>query len=255
MRQIAIATVNYALDNKGKVPPRYQLGVSCDVVGPLTWAYFGAATAGGVSQADANILTLVDRGYLSGNPASTSLADVPWLWCPAAIDGTSAAPGNLLSNSSYFYNPHDRYGGNQYIGSGGYDSRYTRLDKIPASRCLVLDMMWYPNSYYHQSPNGSCGFNMAYTDGHVDFVQDEVLYQYMVSNYGTNGYSKDWQVSEAVDYLETVDQGGNPQTTSIIALGASLPHIFMASAVGTATRAFTTAPQPARGGMRSMRLP
>jgi len=220
LRQIAIATISYALDNKGKIPPRFQLAVDCDLVGPMTWSYFGPTTANGVTQADANILTLVDRGYLGGNPATTNQAAIPWLWCPAAIDGTSGAPGNALDNCSYLYNPHDRWGGNPAIPAlSGYDSRYTRIDKIPANRCLVMDMLYYPNSMYHMSANGSCGWNLAYADGHVSFVQNQVLYNYILSNYPGNGYSKDWQVSEAVDFLETVDAGANPLTQSIIAPG------------------------------------
>lgn len=220
LRQIATATVSYALDNKGKIPPRFQFGVNADVVGPLTWAYYGGSTAGGVTQASSNIMTLVMGNYLSGNPNTPNA--VPWLWCPAAIDGSSSAPGNLLSNSSYLFNPHDRYGPPilpSTAGAGSYDSRYTRIDKIPGNRCLVMDMLWYPDSMYHVSPNGSCGWNMAYTDGHVSYVQSQTIYQYVLSNYGTTGYGKDWQVPEAVDFLETIAAGQNPLTTSIITAG------------------------------------
>jgi len=221
IRQICLATVNYSLDNKDKLPERFQSNIGIQSPGPgaQTWAYYGPYSVGDSS----NINRLVARGYLSGGYIyNTQEPNVPWLWCPSAVDGSSAAPSNTAWVSSYLFNPHERYGLPSPAAPGAtayYDSRYTKLSAIPKNRVLVMDMCWYPDSFYHLQPNGSCGWNMGYTDGHVSYVQSTELYQYVLSNYGTNGYDQHYQLPAAVDFLETIAQGASPFTQCIIGTG------------------------------------
>lgn len=214
LRQIVLATIQYGQDNKNKLPERYQPTVDLGTVGPMSWAYYNAYAT--LPAADsANIGRLVARGYLSGNWTGSGLQpDVPWLWCPAASADAHAGPGinNTLLTSSYLFNPHDVY-------STIETSRYTRIDKYPRNRVLVVDMLWYPDSFFHMPAPGTAGWNMAFSDGHVVFIQSPTLYQYIVANYSTTGYLKAWEVASAADFLETMAEGENPLTTAITTTG------------------------------------
>jgi prepilin-type N-terminal cleavage/methylation domain-containing protein/prepilin-type processing-associated H-X9-DG protein len=221
LRQIALATISYALDNHGKIPDRFQSNVDINTVGPLTWSYYLGYTVGSTADSS-NIGRLAARGYLGGGyiTGAAQQPNMPMLWCPAALEGTSAAVGNSQSVSSYLFNPHLRVGPADPPSTwSGENSRYRKIDAIPAGKVLVMDMCWYPDSFYHLQPNGSCGFNLAYADGHVSYVQSTELYQYILSNFGTNGYTKAFQVCAAVDFLETIAQGENPFTRCIEGAG------------------------------------
>ena len=166
----------------------------------------------------ANLSRLVEKGYLSGtwdpaNPIPTQ-ATIPWLWCPAASPDASAGMQNANQVSSYLYNPHLCYPG---LTTGIGESRYTRIDKIPQNRALVMDTVCYPDSMFHMmaSDGSTAGWNMAFPDGHAVFIESKELTQYVQLYGNKSGLNGAYQVVQAVDFLETIAENGNPFTTSI----------------------------------------
>lgn len=226
VRQIALASINYATDNKNRIPERWRFGTGMDNIPPgaESWIYFSSYNFNGVSANSSNIARLAETHYLSGNWDSSNMtasqATIPMLWCPAAAATPDASAGQNNTNhaSSYFYNPHMCKPGT----SVAYDSRYTRIDKIPHNRVLVCDLCWYPDSVFHMmdSAGMSAGWNLGFSDGHVVFIQSAELLAYIQSNYGTTSFRTAYQASNAVDFLESIADGLDPHTTSINNTGA-----------------------------------
>lgn len=222
LRQIVMATTTYAGENKNRIPERWRPGYDMGNVRPST--AFGSYTSyswGGFADNSCNINSLVEKGYLSGlfikdDPE----VDVPWLWCPAAIDGTSAAPGNTSGTgggytSSYFFNPHTRVP----TAASGLDSRYTRIDKIPRNRCVVCDSVYALDALYHMSSSSTAGWNLAFPDAHVVFIESKQLTNYIQTYAGGNGWGSTFQTVAAIDFLETMAEGGDPLKQSIMGPG------------------------------------
>lgn len=228
LRQIVTASLTYALDYKGGLPERWRNEASPEgpnfngwgdigSLGTQTWAWYNSYNYDNHAAqhiTTANIGRLVSLGYLSGGwVVDGANTNVPWLWCPSTQSGATASPANAVS--SYFYNPHLRAGPN------GSATRFTKLSAFPRNRALVIDSIWWPDSITHTNNSGSAGWNMGFTDGHVEFVESRELYQYIQSNWGTNGYNQVWEACAAIDFLETKADGLNPFKQSIMVQSAN----------------------------------
>jgi prepilin-type N-terminal cleavage/methylation domain-containing protein/prepilin-type processing-associated H-X9-DG protein len=214
MRQIATATLAYAADNRGFLPPRTDANVtgmgSFDGAGNAQYCYtylFYSPTSGPANSLASNVGMLMARGYLgqpqdpvalsainakTGLPYYCDLTVTPVRFDPG-ID--TAALGSALSSSttvtpdegyvwssSYLYNPHWTQSSNSsyFPGTttamyGAQVSWYTKVSQYPPTQALVCDMINYTTVIPHRT-SSSFKYNLAFIDGHVTTVQDKVLF-------------------------------------------------------------------------------
>jgi prepilin-type N-terminal cleavage/methylation domain-containing protein/prepilin-type processing-associated H-X9-DG protein len=205
LRQIAMATLGYAADNRGMLPPRYYaitkpIEPSVGVNAYTQLAYNYSVSNNTYTQSwGCNIGMLLLAGYLEGphfdldklmsGPAG-STRDNYWdqtqapiridpAWAGQNADLAATVPAqqsyDVVYASSYLFNPH--YAWCNSLSSpcyGGKVSWYTKVSAFSPTRVLVCDMIAEPALVAHPR-SGYDAFNMAFIDGHVATINDKLL--------------------------------------------------------------------------------
>jgi prepilin-type N-terminal cleavage/methylation domain-containing protein/prepilin-type processing-associated H-X9-DG protein len=215
LRQIAMASLAYAADNRGSLPPRHAAGdyaiASAQSIASLDPdqqdEYCGlyyqplwpTAKTNATLNAGSNIGMLLISGYL-GHDDPVYVAQhyqersyAPIRFCPALTDNSDLvsifAAGNtgsgyfMFSNTSYLYNPHWAYCTRTGTWPNGSENEYhslvswyTKVSSFSTNKCLVCEMLYNRALVAHVSKNFTVfSFNMAFIDGHVTTVNDKIL--------------------------------------------------------------------------------
>ena len=215
LRQIALASIMYANDNKGKLPPRYNAGgTGLDSGGANTVNWYSWLFTAGTPADDpgSNIARLLTQGYL-GKPRKldsfytwkTFTGEAMVRFCPGQEPTLTSLP-DYYGNSSYYFNPHFGY----LKGTWPTVSAYPRLNDLPATKALVMDAFYDVGSLSHRSSNKTI-INMAFRDGHAASVSDPFLASQVA---GRPPQWNQWRWDDYRDYLETVAAGENPAVTT-----------------------------------------
>jgi prepilin-type N-terminal cleavage/methylation domain-containing protein len=229
LRQIGLATQEYAGENSGWLPERYTDpgDASKDPAGntPLTPLFFyyaknrgenywaGAANQSGVEYQDLyQIGRLYACGYMKAAPAA---------FCPAA--GQDATDFSWAANnppntplpwpqdsgtiyfSGYCYN-----GYYNEVGLTFYTQAFMKIAQFPKTRLLAYDstFMSYISDISHIGGSQIPSFNALFIDCHVANVTSQSIYN-KIKGYG--GETGNWIPFEnARDLIETVANGQNP---------------------------------------------
>jgi prepilin-type N-terminal cleavage/methylation domain-containing protein len=189
LRQIAMASVNYATENKGHVASRFRDGdpsknAQCYYANPLYSMYWKTDTT--LNQNGANIGLLITTGFLSSPKV---LAD------PGEPQDSVAAHEGV----SYNYNPHWAYLKGHAGDSKMLVTWYPTLNDFPGEKVLACDLI--PSTglgnAVHLEPDGvTATFNLAFRDGHVQSVKDANV----VSQVKSRGPANSWARMD--DYLQ-----------------------------------------------------
>jgi prepilin-type N-terminal cleavage/methylation domain-containing protein len=227
LHQIGLATFNYANDNRGALPERYQ----ADRTPAATYPYSGYALSyytwdksvtlpGGATPVHPTygIGLLVSQRYVKDSRA---------LYCPAAkssgfnYDGYTQPFFTVSTQDyypSYMFNPHhtDLSDPAVVAGTKVVDALYTRVSQfrgtVPASvnpaasgvtnfggmvPVLALEQIQNLRWTAHADGNNASGtpaFNLLYGDGHVVPSHSKVAYQSLLGffNSGAGGLSSGW---------------------------------------------------------------
>jgi prepilin-type N-terminal cleavage/methylation domain-containing protein len=213
MRQIVMATLSYAADHKGFLPPRYDAAYAPFSILPggnqeYMYTYITySPSSGPATSLPSNIGSLMVGGYL-GNPVNTTWLNqtnpvtglprfcdqtlVPVRFDPAvdvASLGFVEAGGSLTPqegyvwSSSYLYNPHYAFttskgtwpGTGNAIGQTDAVSQFNRVSQFSQYRALVSDMIQQDGIVTHRSST-NYSWNLAFIDGHVSTVRDTFLW-------------------------------------------------------------------------------
>jgi prepilin-type N-terminal cleavage/methylation domain-containing protein/prepilin-type processing-associated H-X9-DG protein len=242
LRQIVIATLGYAADNRGMLPPREGAGDSPIGNGTENGIYdytglWYTPTGSTTNIIGSNLGMLILTGYLGKEDANTltsRFADstfCPVRYCPGiqstdiAFNSTMSNGGtqqaNFIYSSSYLYNPHWAFcsltGNWPYTVSGAENlskvSWYTKVNSFDPYRCVACDMLWEPQVMSHINAS-SYTFNMAFIDGHVASVTDKVLFNPNNGARWPSGSGGIFALDDDIDILETEADGRDPFTAN-----------------------------------------
>jgi prepilin-type processing-associated H-X9-DG protein len=220
LRQIAMATLAYAAENNGSLPPRcgannYPFPSASDAPYAYTSIIFTPGAANSQPTA-CNIGMLMVKGFIGStsqdaawmstknpktglyNYCDTSVAPVRFdpalpvgdLALAEASPPNNTAEQNFVYASSYLYNPHWALtsivstwpsGGTATFGS--QVSWYTKVGQYSPYKALACDMVWNWTTVAHHTAS-SVKFNLAFIDGHVSTVNDTKA-MYHMYNGGT----------------------------------------------------------------------
>jgi prepilin-type N-terminal cleavage/methylation domain-containing protein len=229
LRQIGIATHNYANDNKGSLPLRFRWDTGNKNAFPF-WLYI--AKDGGVTYPPVEnayqIGALYARGYMKNADAC---------YCPVATDDFNIdtfpkpwlSDSNTLYRSSYYYNPHMRVITMTSDGGPKSDPAWMKITKYPREKCLAVEglnanagSLANNNttlSIAHRDNKGNAFFNLLFPDGSVRSVNGNVTVKEMTNDptryssytYDSNHSAGDWtNFDDYRDILETVAAGRDP---------------------------------------------
>jgi len=211
LRQIAIATLGYAADHKGTLPPRHAAG-DYSMAGPAAlnagdniamveytglWYTpgFNTASAQTGTYAGSNLGMLLTTGYLGTEDIQylhdhyTDSTISKIRFCPGLlINQTDVVQAVFTNSSTYMYNPHWAYcsltgtwpnGGASELNSAtntSIVSWFTKVSSFDPYKCLASDLVYSPGYIGHPSQNFTVySFNLAFIDGHVVTVNDKFL--------------------------------------------------------------------------------
>jgi type II secretory pathway pseudopilin PulG len=187
MRQIAIATINYAQSGNGALPPWGNGGIQAQI-----WNYINLNTTNGNPNTLANngISVLIKTKYLTANKI---------LVCPALDQDLH--PGSS-QQASYFLNAHPR--------SGDSGPRFTKLTqyKSAPTRSLVQDFMYTMLEVTHADhKKGILQGNIALSDGSVRQGDSAQAYRRMKSA-GAGTWGRLTDITGMIEY--SAAGKGNP---------------------------------------------
>ena len=241
LRQIAIATMGYAADNKGKLPPRANANVSGifqNSNGQYNFvSLFYTPTGGIANTAASNLGMLITTGYLGSqdlpylvnNFTSTKVAPVrfdPALPTPSDLAGFSGATSManaFLYSGSYWYNPHwamcsltSNFPGTTTSMYNQAVTWYTTASSFDRYKTICCDLVWLPELVAHNRGTSQT-FNLAFMDGHVASVNTNIFLKY---NQGTSPALR-WpgqaggsvSFDDDIDILEAIADGRDPMVS------------------------------------------
>jgi prepilin-type N-terminal cleavage/methylation domain-containing protein len=178
LRQIALATMNYSVENRGYLPEyrkydRWDHGSSGS--GPsASYTYFTFTLA----YTNDNNKTPDDGSHIGRLIFKKYLTTDKILTCPASADGSFFG-----GRAAYLYNPHPALVEGT---TGGWNTnsttRWKRVKDIPKDRALACDMIYDQGTISHWGgKNHAASWNLAYTDGHVTLATAQKLYDTLKS--------------------------------------------------------------------------
>jgi prepilin-type N-terminal cleavage/methylation domain-containing protein/prepilin-type processing-associated H-X9-DG protein len=244
LRQIALATLAYAADNKGLMPNRKGAGNGGLTGADDFSALYYAVPIGGL--VPCCVETLAANGYL-GQPVSADQMQQPWngnsryydpslvkvRFDPAVNNVELAGQGApFVYSGNYFFNSHmgvhsqhDNWYNTSNSAYGATVSAYIKISQVPPTRCIVSDMLWNKACVAHRRSDAWI-FNLAFADGHVASVTDKILKTtdattgigsyngavvYMPVKYGLPDVEDDLDILEAeADGHDPTVSGGDP---------------------------------------------
>jgi len=175
MRDLAMATIMYANENRGSLPEyrgydrdiskwtspddsAWATMASSDVTGGGAFVNF-AGNNPNFGQSGAGLGKLFALGYIKTYKILT---------CPSLQDTIVL---NGLSRPGYYFNPHFAYA---IEDNSKLTARYKKLKDIPNDRCLLFEFFYNEGSIAHVEPKEqSAYFNIAFADGHVNTVKNK----------------------------------------------------------------------------------
>jgi prepilin-type N-terminal cleavage/methylation domain-containing protein len=154
LRQIALATIMYANDNKGYIP-EYPGYPNADL-GANNPGFASTYNSDYVNSPGNNIGRLIQLKYLTLNV----------MFCPGqpeeSLFGRSSGSGNP-ARPNYHYN---MWPARSKITTKG-TSRYKKLQDFPHDRPISVDLMYGIGEISHFEPKKGGTWNLAFSDGHV----------------------------------------------------------------------------------------
>ena len=252
IRQIVMATLEYANENHGYLPQRG--GAGSGGISGEGYEFAEVTFTNGAKTYASNIGSLMAGGYLgqpydpgflaatnpaTGHPNYCNTGICPIRYDPAidpavlaATLGDSGHPETALAfcySSSYLFNPH--WGiTTSSLYPGGSVSWYLRVSDFSPYKALVTDLSigadgaTGANAWLGAVPhpgNSTWTYNLGFIDGHVTSVADTILATCSpTTGYGTaDGYAVRMPlqletIDSDLDVLETEADGRNPVTTT-----------------------------------------
>ena len=221
LRQINLACLNYAADNKGCLPARFREG--SDFLQPF-WSYLCQdINAGG----NPRFLTglLYERKYIKTPEV---------FYCPGGRahpnHNYDSFPKPWLSDTnqnyrtSYCLNPHYALATAGNVNSAKLTA-YPRVAKFPKTKALALDCLVDATKISHFSPGSERvpSWNMMFIDGHVSLVKSKLCYDQMVLRGKLDDDKNEprplynWGLMDDYrDILETTADGVDPKSRSLV---------------------------------------
>jgi prepilin-type N-terminal cleavage/methylation domain-containing protein len=232
IRQMAIACINYGIDNRGYLPDRYNgAGTPEDCYQVINGnKHYGAAL----------LCNMVSDGAGGYKFLSRYVTDPKVFYCPSLAGtqpdfdydafnkpwsvGAGATAGNNDGHAggtndkyriSYLFNPHYK---NQSDGSKAV--AYPKIKDLPRERCLACEINYAPQYISHRDKSGPT-WNVAFKDGHVASATSKYLFDAMngkLSGLGQPGgdYGKNFKAyDDYCDIMETEAAGRDPRSSAI----------------------------------------
>jgi prepilin-type N-terminal cleavage/methylation domain-containing protein len=240
LRQIGVALVAYASDNKGLLPPRFRgadpppsSGTDLYNYNSPHYTYLQTYDAGG-RPTTAGFARLHERKYITNpkvfycptNPdpafAWENQPGPPEAWPFGTVSPTYVPPGagTLNTRSSFHWMPHwrsVRLNATTYRAEAGFQ----KLKDVKRDKCLAIDVLSNQRieQMSHNNGRGVCSWNLLYSDGHVAMVESLILSREIKrrGGVGDNDWHKfddyrdilEWQAANR-DPMSTRTASGNP---------------------------------------------
>jgi prepilin-type N-terminal cleavage/methylation domain-containing protein len=220
LRQIGLAAISYANDNKGNLPERFRYFKSNlpparnDFTEPW-WSYIVRETKS----------TAYEPSYLfqTGRLFITKyIKSAECCYCPAGLDDINfglqlyAPPwpqnygvGPTDIRSPYSWCPYYNFVNIPGVGNAN-DSAFTKLNQFPKTKLLAFDLINEPRDIMHKGRSyKNPSWNCLFIDGHVVTVISPQLYHLMKfeGSIQTGTGSTDWQRFE--DYRDVLETQAN----------------------------------------------
>ena len=219
MRQIGLASLNYAHNNRDYLPIPGQFW---DGNNPANGRHRIASPFYTYQVKSKNTPFEVERVVQLGLLFATKfMASGEGCYCPGGFDDPNFGynffkkpwPQDHATEyrSSYSYNPY--YNNNSpienYHNSGkvayGQTSAFPRASKFPKTKLLAMDLIDTPQNITHKGRGVKPAWNCLFIDGHVTTVISPVLHKQMIARGSANG---SWPKFEDYrDILETQANG------------------------------------------------
>jgi prepilin-type N-terminal cleavage/methylation domain-containing protein len=229
LKQIAMASLSYAQDNKGYLPtPKFYNNLASSSSFSQNMMFYAA----GGSQYYSLGLLCYEKYLPSDMGKRGNFLVSSMYFCPAQFDA-QFGPENTSLYTAYFYNTHWDVDGSTSLRVRAWPKITAGRAGLPSNRLLACDVIYDQKSVAHIDPKGSNpSWNLAFPDGHVQNVASTPLYNRLKTNSGWDfGYADDY-----TDLLETMASGADPTTQSIQGpiSGGTGPYHFGSS--GTSVR-------------------
>jgi prepilin-type N-terminal cleavage/methylation domain-containing protein len=200
LRQIAMATIMYANENRGYLPeyPGYL-----DGNGNRNTTFDFGSTPGFATTYNADYVN--DPGQNLGRLIKRKFLVVNSIFCPGQPEtdlfGVSSGSG-APARPNYHYNMWPAL--SKTTGKG--TTRYKKLQEFPADRPISCDLMYNRGTISHINPGTATGtWNLAFSDGHVVSESSREIPRAIVGRAGFWGPFLDY-----VGILEWQAAGKNP---------------------------------------------
>ncbi|MBC7784660.1 MAG: type II secretion system protein [Burkholderiales bacterium] len=241
LRQLVLASIMYAGDNKGALPRRMR-GTYLDPAGGAYQSYysphltyfptdqFGRCGMGLLINLPGP--TAGPGAYVT-NPRPNYVTKIT-LFCPTTVAPTFQPDDQLQQEktwpdqlpptvtggnprSSYSWLPHWRWA--TKTASGPQEVWAKKLADWPQYKCLIIDILHDPGQVSHKDVrNNSATWNLGFKDGHVSSVKSKLVYSEFKKRFGTNiaNGTNSWNdtnhfgISDLINILETESRGQNP---------------------------------------------
>lgn len=248
LRSIGQAAIAYVGQNKGYLPPRmrgtsrtnpayYSPHLSYFPIDGRAYSGTEVETCGPAYLADRKFITSKRALFCTGFPHPQFNADEQ-LSGANGIDWprTVVNWGNGNARMSYHWLPHwvNARTGTMLPGqTTGTQLSYRKLEDLPRSKALAMDIMWDANTLSHTDSKGVPTWNLLFRDGSVKQVSTKIVLEVLRANppsrIGDTGGPAAWgdtpaaasSFDDARDILETIAEGGNPKARP---LTGRVPH-------------------------------
>jgi len=222
LRQIGLATINYANDNKGAMPEPFRWNTA-NMRQPF-WTYI-AKDAGldGLPDHIENT-TNIGRLYALKYMKSAEVA-----YCPAdpanVSFGYDAFPKPWLTVKAPIYRA--SYNFNPYVNRGNaatdYLPAFTRLLTFPKTRIMAVDTIDNSGDVMHLGRKKYPSWNCLFKDGHVVNVISTVLYAQMQAHGNAN--SNFTNFDNYLDIMETQANGWPLKSNQVDISGTAITRV------------------------------
>jgi prepilin-type N-terminal cleavage/methylation domain-containing protein len=221
LRQIGLASINYANDNKGALPVAFRYNVSARF--PF-WNYI--CKDAGLPYTVENT-TNIGRLYATGYMKSGQVA-----YCPANLTdpdfGYESFPKPWLQDTASIYRSSYAYNTYCNLQSGGTAPNQNRLPafpkllNFPKSRILAHDTIDTNGNVMHLGRKKYPSWNCLFKDGHVVNVISPTMYSVFKTSANKNYDLYDY----LVDIIETEANGFPLKMNQVVNAGVTVPRVI-----------------------------